>query len=132
MISAESRAGRYKHFDIEKAANHLDETIDARADKGAGKGPRPSTAHRRRIARRAEGGLPEHVVGAAADKANRAVIGMSEMNTNTGAISPDGPDPVIIVAEPARRSDRAGSPAIRSPICPSMTSENRLRAGGSN
>jgi len=37
VISAESRAGQYKHFDIEKAAHHLHETIDARADKGAAK-----------------------------------------------------------------------------------------------
>jgi hypothetical protein len=37
VISAESRAGQYKHFDIEKAAHHLHEMIDARADKGAAK-----------------------------------------------------------------------------------------------
>src|SRR3977135_2844726 len=37
LISAESRAGQYKHFDIEKAAHHLHEMIDARADKAAAK-----------------------------------------------------------------------------------------------
>jgi hypothetical protein len=33
VISAESRAGQYKHFDIERAAHHLHEMIDARAEK---------------------------------------------------------------------------------------------------
>ena len=37
VISAESRAGQYKHFDIERAAHHLHEMIDARADKAAAK-----------------------------------------------------------------------------------------------
>ena len=37
LISAESRAGQYKHFDIERAAHHLHEMIDARADKAAAK-----------------------------------------------------------------------------------------------
>ena len=37
VITAESRAGQYKHFDIEKAAHHLNEMIDARADKMAAK-----------------------------------------------------------------------------------------------
>ena len=31
VLSAESRAGQYKHFDIENAAAHLHEMIDARA-----------------------------------------------------------------------------------------------------
>ena len=30
LISAESRAGQYKHFDIEKAAHHLHETLEDR------------------------------------------------------------------------------------------------------
>ena len=42
VISAESRAGQYKHFDIEDAAAHLHGMIDARASS---KG-RPPTAHR--------------------------------------------------------------------------------------
>jgi hypothetical protein len=37
VITAESRAGQYKHFDIEKAAHHLHEMIDARADKTGAK-----------------------------------------------------------------------------------------------
>jgi hypothetical protein len=37
VITAESRAGQYKHFDIEKAAHHLHEMIDARADKAGAK-----------------------------------------------------------------------------------------------
>jgi hypothetical protein len=42
VISAESRAGQYKHFDIENAAAHLHGMIDARASS-----KRPSrTAHR--------------------------------------------------------------------------------------
>jgi hypothetical protein len=44
LISAESRAGQYKHFDIEKAAHHLHEMIDARADKGGRNGAPPITA----------------------------------------------------------------------------------------
>jgi hypothetical protein len=35
VISAESRAGQYKHFDIEKAAKHLLELIDAEIPSGA-------------------------------------------------------------------------------------------------
>jgi hypothetical protein len=44
LISAESRAGQYKHFDIEKAAHHLHEMIDARADKRWRNGAPPITA----------------------------------------------------------------------------------------
>jgi hypothetical protein len=35
VISAESRAGQYKHLDIEKAAKHLLELIDAEIPSGA-------------------------------------------------------------------------------------------------
>jgi hypothetical protein len=42
VLSAESRAGQYKHFDIENAAAHLHGMIDAR--KGA---PGRRAAHRR-------------------------------------------------------------------------------------
>jgi hypothetical protein len=37
VISAESRAGQYKHFDVERAAHHLHEMIDARAEKAPAK-----------------------------------------------------------------------------------------------
>jgi hypothetical protein len=37
VITAESRAGQYKHFDIEKAAHQLHEMIDAHAGKAATK-----------------------------------------------------------------------------------------------
>ncbi len=37
VISAESRAGQYKHPDIEKAAAHLHEMIDEKQGKKAGK-----------------------------------------------------------------------------------------------
>jgi hypothetical protein len=47
VISAESRAGQYKHFDIENAAAHLLDMIDARASS---KG-RSRTAHRSKSAR---------------------------------------------------------------------------------
>jgi hypothetical protein len=49
VISAESRAGQYKHFDIENAAAHLHGMIDARApSKG-----RSRTTHRSKPARAA-------------------------------------------------------------------------------
>jgi hypothetical protein len=35
VLSAESRAGQYKHFDIERAAAHLHEMIDAKAKSAA-------------------------------------------------------------------------------------------------
>jgi hypothetical protein len=35
VITAESRAGQYKHFDIENAAAHLHGMIEARAGKAA-------------------------------------------------------------------------------------------------
>jgi hypothetical protein len=44
VITAESRAGQYKHFDIEKAAAQLLEMIDAR--HGASPHRRSHTAHR--------------------------------------------------------------------------------------
>jgi hypothetical protein len=47
VISAESRAGQYKHFDIETAAAHLHGMIDAQA---APKG-RSRTAHRSKSAK---------------------------------------------------------------------------------
>jgi hypothetical protein len=37
VISAESRAGQYKHFDIERAAAHLHEMIDEKKGKKARK-----------------------------------------------------------------------------------------------
>jgi hypothetical protein len=37
VISAESRAGQYKHFDIERAAAHLHEMIDEKKEKKARK-----------------------------------------------------------------------------------------------
>jgi hypothetical protein len=49
VITAESRAGQYKHIDIEKAAHHLHEMIDAHAPKAA---PRRSAAHHGRSAHR--------------------------------------------------------------------------------
>ena len=49
VISAESRAGQYKHFDIENAAAHLHGMIDARASS---KG-RSRTTHRSKPARAA-------------------------------------------------------------------------------
>jgi hypothetical protein len=42
VISAESRAGQYKHFDIENAAHHLHERIESHANKTAAK---PRVAH---------------------------------------------------------------------------------------
>lgn len=47
VITAESRSGQYKHFDIERAAHHLHEMIDARAAKAA---TRRSAAHHGRSA----------------------------------------------------------------------------------
>jgi hypothetical protein len=41
LLSAESRAGQYKHFEIEKAAHHLHELMDARK---AGSAPKRSRA----------------------------------------------------------------------------------------
>jgi hypothetical protein len=37
VLSAESRAGQYKHFDIEVAAAHLHGMIDARLSRRAGR-----------------------------------------------------------------------------------------------
>ena len=45
MLSAESRAGQYKHYDIENAAAHLHGMIDAREGKSPSRGSR--TAPRR-------------------------------------------------------------------------------------
>jgi hypothetical protein len=49
VITAESRAGQHKHFDIERAAHRLHEMIDARAARSAA---RRSAAHHGRSAHR--------------------------------------------------------------------------------
>jgi hypothetical protein len=49
VLSAESRAGQYKHFDIENAAAHLHGMFDARAGKPSPRGSR--AAPRRGTAR---------------------------------------------------------------------------------
>ena len=56
VISAESRAGQYKHFDIEKSrASPARNDRCSRGQRGGETSALPSTADRRRIARRAEG-----------------------------------------------------------------------------
>jgi hypothetical protein len=49
VLSAESRAGQYKHFDIENAAAHLHGMIDARASEPSAR--ESHAAPRRRAAR---------------------------------------------------------------------------------
>ena len=52
VLTVESRAGQYKHYDIENAAAHLHGMIEA---KSLGRGPSTTGAHRRTRGRRSSG-----------------------------------------------------------------------------
>jgi len=52
ILAAESRAGQYKHYDIENAAAHLHGMIEAAAEPTAAERPRPAAKQRNGAASR--------------------------------------------------------------------------------